>query len=167
MHSSRCCMFVLGYLTLIVVVNHRPLLAILSDRTPDSVPNPRLFRLKERTLRYHFTIQHTNGKWHRGPDAMSRFPPHVPHNPARIAASPESPDVVQAVSTTAIALLLEACHDGVIFWSQLVSEGDRDVTYTSLLHMIQEGFPPQRQDATTPSSHSGVFVTACVQWTAA
>jgi len=63
-------MFVLGCPNLIVVSDHRPLLAILNDRSLEGIPNPRLFRLKERTLRYRFTIQHTAGKWHRGPDTI-------------------------------------------------------------------------------------------------
>ena len=65
-------MFVLG--CLIVSTDRQPLLGILRDRDLSSIGNPRLLNLKQRTLPYQFTIQHNPGKWHRGPDAMSRNP---------------------------------------------------------------------------------------------
>ena len=40
--------------------------------------NPRLIRLKERTLHYTFTIQYNPGKWHRAADALSRNPHQSP-----------------------------------------------------------------------------------------
>ena len=67
-------MFVLGCDNLIVSTDHQPLLGILRDRDLSSIGNPRLLNLKQRTLPYQFTIQHNPGKWHRGPDAMSRNP---------------------------------------------------------------------------------------------
>ena len=81
------------------------------------------------------------------PRCYVQIPPlRSPTHPPGIAAPSESPDVDHADSTTAIAALLKACRDGVISWSLLQSEA----TYASLLHMIQEGFPLQRQDVTTP-----------------
>ena len=50
---------------------HRPW---TTDRNLKKIQNPRLFPLKEKTLRYRFTIQHCLGKWHRGPDAVFRRP---------------------------------------------------------------------------------------------
>ena len=42
--------FTLGCNDLVVVVDHKPLTKILGDRTLDEIPNPRLFRIKQRTL---------------------------------------------------------------------------------------------------------------------
>ena len=68
---EKCCMFVMG------CPNHEPLKGLFRDRDLSKIQNPRLFRLKEKTLSYRFTIQHCPGKWHRASDAVF-------HNPATI-----------------------------------------------------------------------------------
>ena len=50
--------FVIGCPDLIVVVDHKPLLKIFGDRHLDDIPNPRLLNLKEKTLRFLFTVIH-------------------------------------------------------------------------------------------------------------
>ncbi|MEO2242304.1 MAG: DDE-type integrase/transposase/recombinase, partial [Candidatus Poseidoniia archaeon] len=67
-------MFVLGCEKLLVSTDHKPLLGILRDRDLNSIPNPRILGIKERTLPYQFDIQYNPGKWHRGPDGFSRNP---------------------------------------------------------------------------------------------
>ena len=54
---ERARYFVLGCRDLIVAVDHKPLLKILSDRSLEGIPNNRLRNLKERTLRYQFRIR--------------------------------------------------------------------------------------------------------------
>ena len=66
--------FTLGCKNLTVSTDHKPLLGILSNRALSEIKNPRLLNLKERTLMYRFNIQYNPGKWHRGPDALSRNP---------------------------------------------------------------------------------------------
>ena len=58
---EKCRIFVMGCLNLIVVTDHEPLKGLFGDRDLSKIPNPRLFRLKEKTLRYRFTIQHCPG----------------------------------------------------------------------------------------------------------
>ena len=65
-------MFTLGCEDLLVSTDHQPLVAILGNKKLEDIPNPRLVRLKEKTLRYRFTIKHTPGKYNRGADAFSR-----------------------------------------------------------------------------------------------
>ena len=67
-------LFTLGCTKLLVSTDHRPLLGILNDRNLDDIKNPRLCRLKEKCLPFQFHIQYNPGKWHRGPDALSRGP---------------------------------------------------------------------------------------------
>ena len=55
-----------------IATDHKPLLKILGDRKLEDIPNPRLVQLKEKTLRWQFTIRHIPGKIHIGPDTMSR-----------------------------------------------------------------------------------------------
>ena len=64
--------FVLGCSRLTVAVDHLPLLGILSDRSLADIDNPRLLLLKEKTLWFRFTTIHVPGKFHCGPDYMSR-----------------------------------------------------------------------------------------------
>ena len=71
---SHSKMFTLGCSNLFVSVDHKPLLGILNDRDLASIKNPRLQNLKEHTFDWTFDIFYNPGKWHKGPDAMSRNP---------------------------------------------------------------------------------------------
>ena len=59
---------------LVVVVDHKPLTKLLGDRTLDEISNPRLFRLKQRTLPWIYKIEWLPGKTNAFSDATSRHP---------------------------------------------------------------------------------------------
>jgi hypothetical protein len=40
-----------------IIVDHKPLTKLFGDRRLDEINNPRLFRLKQRTLMWRFTIE--------------------------------------------------------------------------------------------------------------
>ena len=65
--------FVLGCNDLTVAVDHKPLLGIFCDRSLD-MANGRLRDLKEKTLRYRFTMLHIAGMKNKAADALSRHP---------------------------------------------------------------------------------------------
>ena len=46
--------------------------SILGDRKLEDIHNPRLAKMKEKTLRWHFDTIHVCGKMHVGPDTLSR-----------------------------------------------------------------------------------------------
>ena len=48
--------FTLGCMDLMVMVDHKPLLKTLGDRKLDEIDNTRLFRLKQKTLRWKFNV---------------------------------------------------------------------------------------------------------------
>ncbi|MEL6802565.1 MAG: reverse transcriptase family protein, partial [Bacteroidota bacterium] len=73
--------FVLGCKNLLIVVDHEPLLKILNDRSLDISSN-RLRNIKERTLRYRFTITHIPGAKNKAADAISRRPTGPPSPPS-------------------------------------------------------------------------------------
>ena len=54
--------FLLGCSSLLVVTDHRPFVGLLGDKALTDVVNPRLFRLKEWTLQFKFTIRYLPGK---------------------------------------------------------------------------------------------------------
>ena len=65
--------FVLGCHDLTIAVDHRPLLKIFGDRSLD-ISNIRLRNLKEKTLRYRFSMVHISGVKNRAPDTLSHHP---------------------------------------------------------------------------------------------
>ena len=71
---NQCRMFVLGSPDLIVAVDHKPLTKILNDRSLDNIENPRLLRLKEKTLQFEYKIIHIPGSSNTTADMMSRYP---------------------------------------------------------------------------------------------
>ena len=75
--------FVLGYHNLIVAVDHRPLVKIFGDRSMDNINNTRLRNLKERTLKYRFTMVHIPGVRNKTSDALSREHPTTKDGPTR------------------------------------------------------------------------------------
>ena len=71
----RCRMYTLGCPNLILATDHNPLTGILNDRCLDSIDNPRLLSLKEKTLPYNFRIIYVKGGSLaiRTADCMSRY----------------------------------------------------------------------------------------------
>ena len=66
--------FTQGCQDLLVVTDHKPLTKIFGDRTLDEISNTRLFRLKQRTLPWHFRVEHLPGTTNLAADAASRYP---------------------------------------------------------------------------------------------
>ena len=66
--------FILGCENLTIAVDHKQLLRILGDRSLEDIPNSRLRNLKEKTLRYRFSVIHIPGVKHCATDCISRHP---------------------------------------------------------------------------------------------
>ena len=69
---EKCSHFVLGLPNLLLAVDHKPLVSIFSSTSLENIPNPRLFRFKQKSLRYRFTPCHVAGKRNVVPDTFSR-----------------------------------------------------------------------------------------------
>ena len=108
--------FIMGCPNMIVVTEHQPLTGIFGDRDLCKIHNQCLFKLKEKCLRYFFTIQHCPGKWHKGADAIS-------HNPVATVEAflslcsthPSSKDVhlsdnVDAMELATIQAIMNSVH---------------------------------------------------------
>ena len=70
LESSRY--YTLGCRKLYVATDHKPLLAILNDRALDTIVNPRLLRIKERTLAWQFDLVYVPGNRQAAADTLSR-----------------------------------------------------------------------------------------------
>ena len=157
---EHSCTFTLGCTKLFVSTDHRPLLGIFNDRHLDDIKNPRIVRLKEKTLQFTFTIQYNPGKWHRGPDALSRSPHHT--NPALIASvlplcmSPTSDsyslsldDDMPAIPASSIASLNSSYFFSpdvsIITIPHVQRATSDDQSLQRLMSTIHSGFPSTRQ----------------------
>ena len=67
-------LFTLGCPDLLISVDHEPLLGIFKNQDLNSIKNPRIQNFKEATLAWRFNMSYNPGKWHKGPDAVSRKP---------------------------------------------------------------------------------------------
>ena len=66
--------FVLGCHDITIAVDHKPLLRIVNDSALYAIDNPCLRNLKEKTLKYRFSIVHVPGVKHEAADTASRYP---------------------------------------------------------------------------------------------
>ena len=159
LHHSR--MFTLGCNNLVISVDHKPLLGIFNDhRDLQSIDNPRLQRFKESTVAWKYTIVHNPGKWHRGPDAMSRNPPELNHFTTcsenyvlqTIMGPPTEYDrhfensMEEHVQTITVASFHShsSRNDGAFSLNDIREAGSNDADYTALLQLVETGFPPTR-----------------------
>ena len=149
---EKCRLFIIGCPNVIVVTDHQPLTRIFGDRDLGKVNNPRLFRLKEKCLRYHFTIQHCPGKWHRGADAISRNPVATVESLISICPTNPSPKDIHLSNSRDVAMELAAIQAAVnidnnttvITPDHIRALGRNDKTYTTLINAINQGFSPKR-----------------------
>ena len=126
-------LFLLGCPNLIVVTDHRPLVGLFKDKALGDIVNPRLFRLKEKTLQFRFTIKYLPGKKNCAADALSRFP--------SIRSKPEAEDCEQEeelCAAVSAATLASLGHDGcAILDESSVREAARnDPVYQMLLAKV-------------------------------
>ncbi len=126
--------FTQGCDDLLVITDHKPLVAIFGDRTLDEIANTRLFCLKQRTLPWQFAIMHMPGASNQAADAASRYP-----------SSSASIDTFSANDmmehTLVAAIQCEAAAISSLPWSHIVEETSRDNQMCALLHTVESGFP--------------------------
>ena len=124
----------LGCRDLIVSTDHKPLLGIFHDRDLSSIPNDRISSLKEKTFRYQFSIQFCPGKWHRGPDAVSRNP---------------SVSMVTLISIIRQPASIKDLNSLITF--QEIQDACKSYqSYQELAKTVTNGFPKKRNE-TSPS----------------
>ena len=147
-------MFVLGCRKLTISTDHKPLLGIFCDRSLADITNTRVSKLKERTLRFRFAVRYNPGKWHRGPDAVSRNP--VTETAVYcIFASDDTTDIGDEEETIAHCHTMfgtisyhshiASIDNGVVITIQeLRDASSKDTEYLSLLQATEHGFPTSR-----------------------
>ena len=135
---KKCHMIILGCPNVIVMTNHEPLKGHYGDRDLSKIHNPRLFQLKENSLRYRFTMQHCSGKWHRAPDAISRNPvPTVQssldtfHIEPSLIDTDESDEICAAMRLTALTSISQLDgYPAITSLDRIRFAGQKDTQYT-------------------------------------
>ena len=131
----------------------------MKDRNLGSISNYRIQRFKEKTIQFRFSIQYCPGKWHKGADAVSRYPS------ATLAfmdsESDNFPildeDMIETKRSKDSICSIYALHDSipstfsqVISLTKLRELGQQDDEYQELKKALLEGFPSTRH-TTAPS----------------
>ncbi len=151
--------FIIGCPNLIVAVDHKPLLKIFGDRHLDDIPNPRLRNLKEKTLRYKFSVIHIPGPKNRASDALSRHPvspaDHLQladdmtaalYNTSSLPA--DILDSIRQAHSTEVCIM--NTHDNAIIetisWDDIRLATASDPSMVELLNAVEDGFPGTKSD---------------------
>ena len=133
----------MGNPKLLVATDHKPLLKILGDRKLEDVDNPRLLKLKEKTLRWQFQIQHVPGKIHVGPDTLSRK--DVAACMVQIFSGTNTDTWDTEELESGLEAEVAANMPQPISWQQVRDAVDKDKVMSMLAHQITEGFPPEKK----------------------
>ena len=144
--------FTKGSPNLVVVTDHKPLLGILNNKPFNDIKNPRIFRLKEQTLQFDFTISYNRGKWQRGPDALSRSPQcfalELFHT--SIGAGVEKFEHETPYDVIAMAELNELTTNTTVSLKDIREATKRDPELIILSKTIQQGFPTSHDSMDAP-----------------
>ena len=151
--------FVLGCSDLIVAVDHKPLLKVFGDRSLEDIHNPRLFNLKEKTLRFRFRMVHVPGVRHAAADAVSRYPSSQPNQPEQ---PPSSDDTAAVTSVHYVSALRTYEYDSdetythhqycqpvdaleTVTWDDIRVATSSHPLMSVLTQLVDDGMPTKRE----------------------
>ena len=145
--------YTLGSKKLYVATDHKPLLSILNDRALDTIINPRLVRIKERTLPWLFDMVYVPGWRQAAADALSRKKSMAGlcHLSAGLMSRGDM-DIEEDMCASVAAGLMElSVHSvegstGMITWHMLQEATREDKVLARLGEDIQRGIPESSND---------------------
>ena len=149
----------------------KPLLNLLGDRSLENLSNTRLRKLKEKTLRYRFKMEHIPGVKHPADDGLSRYPTH--HNDSITTPAHDDPldvdpsdmpylsvsfladirDIEPSDSIeTCIVAHTEASLSNItaVTWNKVPMATASDDTMNALRDVIESGIAESRNDLPIP-----------------
>ena len=134
--------FTMGCSDLLVVVDHKPLVKLLGDRRLDEIVNPRLFRIKQRTLMWQFQIEYQPGTKNHVADAVSRRPNKFAEM-ASIDMRGEG-DNMEELLIAGVGSDLDKFF--AITWELVLAESQKDPGICALARQVAAGFPLEKGD---------------------
>ena len=126
--------YTLGCPKRIVATDHKPLLGILGDRALESIDNPRLVRIKQRTLPWNYELKHVPGKQQIASDGFYR------RKQCAILAQIFTEEVNHNDFCEAAVALLKA-GPSVITWEILKNNTSEDAVLAKVMEQQDKGFP--------------------------
>ena len=133
-------MFLLGCHHFLIQTDHKPLVPILGDKALDTIDNPRVVRLKEKTLPYSFEAQHLEGASMFAADALSRYPVEEPDEEDK-----ELSDGVDFASVKRIASIVRSTDVFAATEADIRAASTSDEQYKLLLDTVRENqFSPHK-----------------------
>ena len=131
--------YTLGCPDLLILVDHKPLIGLLTKREIGEIENPRLESLSEKTMRWNFRIEHIAGAKNFAPDALSRYP-----GPVGVVGRVSGVDREDAIRSEDLEQEVRAkvCATAgvqVISWETVREAGIGEREYADLLFVIGTG----------------------------
>ena len=155
----------MGCHDLVIASDHKPLSKILGDRELADIQNPRLFRLKQRTLMWRFHIVHVPGRRTiPAADAASRYPTRsAKEDDANTLAALRLPASEEDDLETAVVAAARASTNklGAVTWERDCDVTRQDTDLQRLARMVAAGFPTCVTRSQGRCSRSGSIGTAC------
>ena len=138
--------FTVGCRDLIITTDHKPLVKILGDQALDDITNPRLFRLKQRTLMWRYRIRHVPGKSIPAADATSRYPSTSDSEEVNILSTirieADTNDDLEALVVAAARSSADSLD--AVTWRRVKEGTSTDDVLRLLMPLVEYGFPPSR-----------------------
>jgi hypothetical protein len=134
--------FTMGCNDLLIIVDHKPLVKILGDRRLDEIENPRLFRLKMKTLMWRYEIEYQRGTRNPFADAMSRYPNMYAELASISMVDGQDGDECSLLSSIGIEMEKVVA----VTWEMVQSESARDQTTCLLKKLVLDGFPAEKKN---------------------
>ena len=151
LESSRY--YTLGSKNLYVATDHKPLLSILNDRALDTIVNPRLVRIKERTLPWVFDMVYVPGGRQAAADALSRKKNIAGLCSLSAGLMPNKDTemdeaMYDEISAGLLGLSVNSVEGsiGMITWHKLQEATKGDKVLARLTEDIQRGIPDSSND---------------------
>ena len=120
---------------LLVAVDHKPLIRIFNDRQLDTIENPRLLHLKEKSLSYQFEIIHVPGEENGAANFVSRYP----------SESDDVGDEDEAEADLSVAAMNTFSQNESMSCNSVKREAMLDDECVILCKQIQDGFPAKKE----------------------
>lgn len=122
--------FTLGCENLIIATDHKPLVKVFGDRALDEITNTRIFRLKERTLAWRFTVIYVPGKSIPASDTTSRNP------------NPSTLEPTECMEHDILASIKNSLNDiSTVTWNRVKQFTNLDQSLQLLKEYITNSFP--------------------------
>ena len=134
----KTCHYTLGCTTLIMAVDHKPLVQLLGDCELAVIPSMRLLRLKEKTLCWQFWVVHVPGAVHKTADSMSCYP--TGHDNESGADGKCVEDSVSGACVASMSLI-QGRSAMPVTWEELEAESSRDPVISALRELVISGVP--------------------------